>query len=409
MKTGKFTAAIPKFCILERSWIMIFLLAAGIVFLAVSCKSTAATAPADSVAPESAPAPEPAPQPVPESQPAAPAPGTPDQASLNALGAAVDRVGQARERAEYFESPARFPDEWDALDADYAAAVAGAGSDDGTGAGAGGLDTLAGVQEATAFCNALADGYDAVFHKAIPMYAARREDEVLAARDAAIAAGIRDVYPEYLLAADKIVLDAEVLYEDDLFYEADEGSLLALEHYQALKSGTLAYNMRKEIMDRDFSAYDADNFARADSVLLAAFDSYEAGDIDAALDGADEARSCYNAALEAGWKASAGEIQAQAVRERQKALDEKANVAVRADFAQTETVYNQASAAFGAKKYAEAGPLYEKAAASYTVLARTAVEKRLLAEEAIRRAEEKVADSESKVQAAEAILEGGEE
>jgi hypothetical protein len=81
-------------------------------------------------------------------------------------------------------------------------------------------------------------------------------------------------------------------------------------------------------------------------------------------------------------------------------------VAVRNDFSVTEKVYNQAAASYRAGKYQEACPLYERSAASYTILARTAAEKRRTAEAAIDKAEKKVMESEMVVQNAELILEG---
>jgi hypothetical protein len=228
----------------------------------------------------------------------------------------------------------------------------------------------------------------------------------LAARDAAIAAGINAVYPDYLLEADRTALDAVAKYEAEDYYAADEASLLALEQYRGLKPGTEAYKLRQEIVDRDFSGYDQDNFSQADKLLLAAFNHYGEKNAAAARNEAEEALSRYDVVLRAGWAGSAGKLQALAQSERQKALNEKANVAVRNDFSETEKVYNQGNAAYRAGKYQEACPLYEKSAASYIVLTKTAIEKRLAAETAIEKAEKKVMESEMVVQNAELILEG---
>jgi hypothetical protein len=292
-----------------------------------------------------------------------------------------------------FKAASRFPDDWAAAEADYAAAGDRRGTPEE-------------VRETQAKYSALADRYDELFRKTIPLYAKDREEEVLTARDAAIAAGINDVYPKYLLDADKTALDALAKYEAEDYYAADEASLLALEQYRGLKPGAEAYKVRQEIVDRDFSEYDKDNFSQADEFLLAAFNHYGEQDPATALKEAGEALSRYNVVLRAGWAGFAGGLQALAQAERQKALNEKANVAVRNDFSETEKIYNQGNSAYRAGRYQEACPLYEKSAASYTVLTRAAIEKRHAAETALDKAEKKVMESEMVVQNAELILEG---
>lgn len=371
--------------------VIIFLLALGAAFLAFSCKSTAASAPA-TPAPESTPTPEP----EPERRVEPPAPDVPDQAALDALDGAISRAESARKRAGDFGAPSRFPDDWAGAEADYAAAGNRRG-------------TPAEVRETRAKYDALADRYDDLFRRTIPLYAKEREEEVLAARDAAIAAGITDLYPAYLLDADTTALDAVAKYEAEDYYAADETSLLALEQYRGLKPGAEAYKVRREIVDRDFSGYDQDNFSRADELLLAAFNHYGEKDAAAARREAEEALPRYSTVLRAGWAGSAGRLQALAQAERQKALDEKANVAVRDDFSETERVYNQGNTVYRAGRYQEACPLYERSAAAFTILTRRAMEKRRTAEAAIDQAEKKVLESEMVVQNAELILEGDEE
>jgi hypothetical protein len=376
---------------MKNKWVIFFLVAAGAVFLGISCKSTATSAPA-TVAPESTPTPEPEPKAEPPA-PEAPGPELPTQAALDALDEAISRAESARKRAGDFGASSRFPSEWADAEAGYAAAGNRRG-------------TPAEVMETQAAYNALADKYDELFRKTVPLYAKDREEEVLAARDAAIAAGINDLYPEYLLDADTTALDAVAKYEAEDYYGADEGSLLALEQYRGLKPGSEAYKLRQEIVDRDFSGYDQANFSRADELLLAAFNHYGEKNAATARNEADEALSRYDAVLRAGWAGFAGKLQAAAQAERQKALNEKANVAVRNDFSETEKVYNQGNTAYRAGRYQEACPLYEKSAASYTILTRTAAEKRRSAETAIDQAEKKVLESEMVVQNAELILEG---
>ena len=161
---------------MRNRWVIFFLLAAGAAVLGFSCKSTATSVP-------TAPTPESTPTPEPERRPEPPAPDVPSQAALDALDEAISRVESARKRAGDFGASSRFPDDWAGAEADYAAAGNLRG-------------TPAEVRETQAKYDALADRYDELFRKTIPLYAEEREKEVLAARDAAIAAGINDFYPE---------------------------------------------------------------------------------------------------------------------------------------------------------------------------------------------------------------------
>jgi glucose/arabinose dehydrogenase len=102
---------------MKNKWVIFLLLAIGAAFLAVSCKSTASSAPA-TAAPETTPTPEPAPEPEPEP----PAPELPSQAALDALDDAMARAEKARKRAGDFEAASRFPGDWADAEADYAAA-----------------------------------------------------------------------------------------------------------------------------------------------------------------------------------------------------------------------------------------------------------------------------------------------
>jgi hypothetical protein len=360
----------------------------GVVVAGVSCKSTGTAA----AAPEPAPAPEaPRPQPAP-----APAPDRPDQAALDALDKAMARAEDARKLAEDFEAPSYFPDEWNTAEADYRGITVDRAS-------------AAAVREAERRYNAAADRYDELFKNTIPRYAQDAEDEVLKARAEAIAAGIEDLAPEYLVVADRAALNAEDRYLAEDYYKAVESAREALDRYHSLTTGAEGFHVREEIVRRDFAGFDADNFDRGDTALRAAADAYETGALANALQGAGESKLRYTQALKNGWASYAAQLQALARRERQNALDAKANVAVKDEFALVERTYNQAETAFRAEGYEDAVGHYIRSEAGFAAVAQTAREKRRIAEAAIQAAEKKLVESESVVRNAEAILEGGAE
>jgi hypothetical protein len=378
-----------------RNWrVYIVLAVIGIALAGGSCKTTGTGSPVPEAPPSPPPQEAPRPQPPAEAGPEQAA--GPDQAALDALDQAKARAENARKRAADFDAPSYFPTEWEAAENDYQ----GIGAD---------RSSAPAVEDAARRYNAAADAYDTIFNNAIPLYAKALEDEILRARAEAIAAGIEELAPEYLAVADDAAVNAEDRYHGEDYYGADAAAHEALDRYRALTAGSEGYQVREEIVRRDFAGFDADNFNQADAAFTAAADAYETGDAAGALKGAAESKRRYTQALRAGWAAYAAQLQALARRERQNALSEKANVAVKNEFAGVERTYNQAETFFKAEGYENAAGLYVKSEAGYVAVAQTAREKRRIAEAAIQAAEKKLAESEAVVRDAEVVLEGGEE
>jgi hypothetical protein len=352
----------------------IILLIMFCVFMA-SCKSTQPAPPA-SIVPEGAPSLE-----------------APDYASLDV---AVARAEASRKRAADFDAASYFPGDWESAEGLYATA--------------GGLPRISAeeVRQAVAGYNAAADAYDGVFRSSVPLYAQAREDEIAAARDAAVASGLAGQFPQYLLKADRVVVIALEQYEKEDFYAARDSAAQALVMYQALKSGADAYLVRQAITNRNFAVYDPGNFNKADTAGLAAVGDYDAGNTEQARNGAEEARLLYALVLKTGWTAFTAEKRASADAQRQNALDFKANIAVRDSFNAAVQVFNQAETSLKAEKFEESAGLYEQSEALFLESSRNAMEKRRIAEDAIQAAEEKMKESDETAKKAELILEGGE-
>jgi hypothetical protein len=196
-------------------------------------------------------------------------------------------------------------------------------------------------------------------------------------------------------------------YEGEDYYTAAASARLAVGLYNAQKTGMDAYNTWQEIVSRDFSKYDADNFYRAEEIGRSALDDYDDLEAESARTGAEDALLRFKLALQTGWQFYALEQRAAAGAERQAALDFKANVAVQADYDRAAAPYNQAEGYFRAEQYSDAAPLYVESLPLFAHARQIAEDKRLLAGEAIRTAEERTAESAAVVQDAEKILGGG--
>jgi hypothetical protein len=344
--------------------------------------------------------------PPPVVEPSAPLPvqdpdlGPPDQATIDALNAAKGQADISRQQAIDIEGPSYFPADWEAAEAQYLAA--GEQSQ---------KPTQGEVKQAAAQYKAVAEAYDTLARKCLPLYAQARADEINQARTEAINAGISDISPDRLAVADAMVDQAVKQYETGEeasdYYAAARSAFLALDRYGALKTGAAAYRVRQEVETQGFVSYDPHNFELADESISRAVSAYDSGDINIAASNAEEALLRYNLVINTGWESYAAERKAAADKERQAALALKANVAVKSEFDTANGIYGRADTALQGKKFSEAVDLYLQSEFQFAGICIIAAEKRRLAEEAIKTAEEKVVQSDETARDAEIILEGG--
>jgi hypothetical protein len=321
--------------------------------------------------------------------------GPPDAAAVSALNDAKTRAENARKQAQYLDGQTYFPEDWDAAESQYRAA------------GEQEASTLGGAREAANKYNAAAGAYDDISRQAIPLYAQAREAEIVQARAGAVAAGIADISPERLAAADTMVRQAYELYQGEDYYSAAESAITAIDMYGALKTGAEGYTLWQEIETYGLGGYDSANYALAVETGLLAVDDYDGGRVEKAQVEGDAALARLKTVLAAGWESFAVERRDAANAERQAALDLKANVAVRNEFNAALAVYNQGETSFRTQRYDDAANLYVQSESMFTLTKNSAADKRRLAEEAIRAAEEKAAQSDITAQNAERIIEGG--
>ena len=355
-------------------WGLTILLA---LFTAVSCKSTPA-APPEEPAVETTVS------------------DSPDQASLDALNAAAAKAAAARKVVMDFGGPSFFPNDWKDAEDLYNVAEKEKKT-----------STRQSVQESTARYNKAAGAFEAMTEKT---YAAAYEygiKELTAARNAAVAAGAQSLIPDYLLEVDNVVADADAKYKAKDYYGAKDTALKAFSMYEAQTAGLNAYNVRMEIADRGFEVYDSRNIENADNILRSGVDDYFAKNFDSAKGKADDALARYNLSLKTAWETHATERRAVASTERQRALDIRANVAVRQDFNAAQSVFAQANTSFQAKKFDEAAKLFDDCSAKFTAATQATREKQRIATEALNRANQRMAESDQKARDAEKVLEGG--
>ena len=317
------------------------------------------------------------------------------QASAGQLDAAIARTDDAREKAGVFESPAYFPSEWEAAEAQYAHARSIS------------MDTDADVTRALDAYRIAADSYDSILMLTLPLYAQAREDEIMSLRDLLIATGARASFPEYLSPADRTALLALDQFEAADFFPAKNSAARALSMYQTLTIGYDAWLLRWEIHERGFELYEPDQYDRAEEVAGDGIDAYEAGNIPAALENAEEALLRYRLVLSIAWAGYAELRSSLAEGERLAALDTKTDIASRTLFSMAESDNKAAQDLLKLERYEEAAKLFINAEAMYVIASMSTMEKRRTAATVIREAHEKIEESGRITRRIDHSVEGG--
>ncbi|QQO10675.1 hypothetical protein [Breznakiella homolactica] len=320
-----------------------------------------------------------------------------DQNLLNNMEAARAKAEAARQQSIDYEGDVYFPDDWNTAESQY------------TSAGGANRNDANAVTEAIRQYNAAAAAFDDITAWALPLYAAALRDDVMAARRDALNAGAMEFSPDRFYLADEKGEAAYLKFDAADYYGAIDAGEEALVYYIALKTGSDAFVVREAIMDHNFVRYDRNNFDLAENSGMDALDEYDAGNIEVALDSAEEALFRYRLVWRTAWQAVAGEQRDAASAERKAALDIKANVAVRHEFELADSVFTQGAAAYNTEEFEEAAGLYSRSESMFAIVWEAANYKRQMAEDAIRAAEEKVAESDETAREAELILEGGAE
>jgi hypothetical protein len=316
-----------------------------------------------------------------------------DQAALNAAAA---RAEAARKLASDFDGASLFPQEWQSADSLYSEAERQRNA-----------GTSAEARDSVVRYNNAADAFDALNQMIISYYYEKAERELIDAREAAIKTGAHVYTPDYLLEADGVVAEALAKYQAKDYYSAKDAFEDALLMYSILNTGLSAYKVREEIEAWGFGLYDLYGLNLADDSLYNAASDFQEKNYSSAKNKAETALFQYELALKTAWEAFAAEKAASASALRQKALDLKANVAVRQDFDAAEAIFSQANTDYRSQNFEESALLYIECESMYALAAETAREKQGEAEEALRRADQRVAESDENARNVELLVEGG--
>jgi hypothetical protein len=331
----------------------------------------------------------------------------PDQAALDNLNKALAQAETSRKQALDIDAPGYFPPEWDAVEGRYAETKGNAGD-----------ATLGDVKKTIALYEAAAAAYDNLARQCLPLYYDDLSVEILQARDDAIAAGIRNISPDRLEAADLRIDEALERYEAgngastgseaaENYYAAAESAFDALDCYHALNLWLGASRLGEEIQERGLADYAPEDCRTAQASVDGAIAAYDSGDPASARTQAEDALRRYTLAMNKAWIAYAGDLKLSAEANRRNALDAKANVAVKRDFDTADGLYTRGTAAYNAGDYAASADYFSRSIPLFDNSISIAEQKRVLAENAIQTAETRIGQSEETAREAETALQGG--
>jgi hypothetical protein len=331
----------------------------------------------------------------------------PDQGAIDNLNKALAQADTSRKQAQDIDAPGYFLPEWDTAEGGYAKAKENARN-----------ATLGDVKKTIALYEAAASAYDDLARQCLPLYYEDLSVEILQARDEAIVAGIRDVSPERLEAADLRIDEALELYEAgngaatnseaaENYYAAAESAFDALDRYHVLTEVISAYRLGEEIRERGFGDYAPEDYQMAQTSIDSAVAAYDSGDTETAETMATEALVRYTLVMDEGWRGHTGSLKLLAETERRNALDAKANVAVKKDFDDADGRYTRGTAAYNAGDYAASADYFSQSIPLFSNSVQIAQQKRAVAEDAIQTAETRISQSEETAREAETVLQGG--
>ncbi|MDR1247987.1 MAG: hypothetical protein LBK63_01675 [Treponema sp.] len=332
---------------------------------------------------------------------------SPDQTAIDHLNQALAQADTSRKQAQDIAAPGYFPREWALAEDQYTEAKRNARE-----------ATLGEVKKTIALYEAVVETYDNLARQCLPRYYEDLSGEILQARDEAVDAGIRDVSPDRLEVADLRIDEALDQYETGNvsatnseaaknYYAAAESAFDALDRYRALTVGVRAYRLEEEIRERGFEGYDPEDYEFAQGNIDRAVAAYDGGDTKTAGAQAEEALRRYTEVLSQGWIGYTGELRLVAETGRRDALNAKANVAVKREFDHADGLYTRANAAYNAGNYEVSAEYFSRSIPLFSNSVKTAEQKRIGAEEAIRTAETRIGQSEETAREAETVLQGG--
>lgn len=304
-----------------------------------------------------------------------------DDTTRQALAAAQEKVESLRKLTLDFAGPTYYPAECDSAGSHYTQAQALKPT------------TVEDYKKAIEQYTTLAGEYQALNEKVLPRYVEERKTALQSARNKAVQAGAEDALPEQVGTADETVTEGMKLWDAQEYYAAADAFDDAQNRYGLLETEAACHGLRTEIATYNLSTYDPDTFAAAEQGMQRALSAYTAKDIPAAQSAATEALSQYQLVAATGWEALALERRQRANAERTKALDIKANIAMKNDYEAANGVYSQGDSALSDRDFKRAVECFTPAETMFTVVYKTTTEKRQTAAKTIQAAEKQIVES----------------
>ena|GEM_PF-893474 len=379
------------------------------------------------------------------------------QADIDALNAASQRALSARDLVLGFNGDGQFPSEWQSASTLLSTAESQRN-----------VSTPENTRESTARYIRAAEAMEELAALALERNREAALQELIRARNAAVNAGALTHAPDYMIQADYAADEADALFQagnyfaardrtneaismyeiiglgleasilreeiaaraeelvPDFLYWADETALLVFQYwdegdfstawetavraysmYDALNAGIHAYIVREEIEAHGFERYDRENVDLGDDAIYNAIENFIDGNYVYARARIDDAARRYNVALRTGWVLYATERSNAAIAQRQIAIENRANVAVRDEFNTAQQLLVRGSGVMEEARYQEAVILFIESESIFHAVSILALERRQLAEEALIRANQRMAESDETARNAETILRGG--
>lgn len=240
-----------------------------------------------------------------------------------------------------------------------------------------------------------------------PMAAQNRKDAAADSRLRALNADAETLSPEALAQADALLAAADAALAAGDVRGAIEAYGLAIAAFDAAEKRSTAIAVKATVDDLAYGPMDAGNYELAGQ-KLAAVDALLPTDPKAAGDAAAESLLRYRLVLSKGWELTAGQNRSAAERFKVDAEAIKAQVAVKAEYAEAKAVWDAAVAASATGDNESAAPLFEQSEYMFQEVYETAAAKRAAAEAAIQAAGDRNAKSATIAEEGDEII-GAEE
>ncbi|GHU38531.1 hypothetical protein FACS1894190_00260 [Spirochaetia bacterium] len=168
-----------------------------------------------------------------------------------------------------------------------------------------------------------------------------------------------------------------------------------------------AREKRDEIIENEFTEHDPESYAKANEALERAEQAVAAGGDDfppSVKDDSVLAYTTYIEVLDAAWVEKLEPVRNDAEEAQQLALKAKADVAVKDSYNLAAEIYNNGNASYKNREWKESFEFFTSSKPQFEDAAKIALEKKQLADAALKRAENKIAESEKIAGEVEEIL-----